>query len=634
MVIILSPAQQQIVNYQDGALLIIAGAGSGKTRVLTERVKRLVLKKDGNYRVLALTFSNKAAKEISDRLEDVEDIKDKAFIGTIHKFCMEVISSRGKVIGIDSEPHIFESLSDRINVLKQVFENIPNLKPKLINNPNPDKLLTNILDYIGNKKRNLIPPEDADFVSNLSDSEKFLAMVYKEYNDYLRSQNALEFDDILLFTYRIFTERPKIAEFYRNLFKYICIDEAQDLNYAQYHIIKSLCGNEFKNIMMVGDPNQAIYGFNGSSSDFMMKNFKKDFQPIEIKLNENYRSSLAIINSAKKLEPNFDIQGVLPIKGELKVISLPDEQTESQWVINKLNGLINNTHPDIEDKISWESCAILARNRYIFSFLEKLIIDNKMPYYYKKTNEFVESESDIMKIFELGLRIIINSRDDIHLRQLFEIIKIKYIKINSYDNGFDILKEINTKIDFQSQFYKTYPIILTGWEQLSLENPKFEDALRIIEEYTNIEIKDEETKFFILKDIEMWRKHWKKYLSQTVGGQRLLIQFRNQVSLGETQDHTESKGLALLTIHNSKGLEFDVTFIIGMNQGVFPDYRALQSGGKQLEEEHHNIFVAITRSKRLCYITFPRKKLMPWGTKKEQQPSQYIEEMGLHIDYQ
>lgn len=232
----LSPEQIEIVEHRDGALLVLAGAGSGKTRVLTERVRHLLRNKNGHYRILALTFTNKAGDEMRERLNDIEDLEQKAFVGTLHSFCMELINDRGAVVGFSGKPHIFELASDRREIVRQILIDRPELR-RVFDRPDSEikeKDLDELLAVISRLKRRLMTPDLLAVRSDLDEKQRIKVLIYQDYDELLKAQNALDYDDLLLYAYRILTERPKIAEFYRGLYKYICIDEAQDLNFAQF----------------------------------------------------------------------------------------------------------------------------------------------------------------------------------------------------------------------------------------------------------------------------------------------------------------------------------------------------------------------------------------------------------------
>jgi DNA helicase-2/ATP-dependent DNA helicase PcrA len=421
----------------------------------------------------------------------------------------------------------------------------------------------------------------------------------------------------LFYAYRIFTENPGVVKLYNSLYKYICVDEAQDLNFAQYEVIKALCGNDYKNIMFVGDENQSIYGFNGSDSTLMSRNFVEDFKPTIFLLNENFRSSKEIVKYANQINKSDSISNCF-YDGELKIISFPSEAEEADFITQRINKLLESGHKDINGNLSYNDFAIIARNKYVFREVERNFQENNIPFFHKKTICGIDNESDYMKIFELSMRMLINPKDTIHFRELCSLLGISTTINNLYDDGLDLLKHI------LSESNGKYENILVALSSFDIENFEFAGALKILNDFESysISITDEE-KYLIYGDIKQWEKHWKKYIAQVQKEYRTLISFRNNISLGKTQDISSDKGIALLTAHMSKGLQFEVVFIIGLTEGTFPDYRALDSQ-KQMEQETNNMYVAITRAKRLCYLSYPEKKQMPWGEIKNQEKSRFI----------
>ncbi len=607
----LSPAQQKIVNHGDGALLVKAGPGSGKTRVLIERIKKLLLTKK-RIKVLALTFSNLAAEEMKNRLQEdatIEDYTNNVTVGTIHSFCLEIVQTRGNLIGLGTDLVLFENTTDRQTVLRDVFFRDTELLALLNSNEKPDAFLSQCLNLISEQKKKFILPE-------LCELKDPFPKIYSGYNQYLMEQNAIDFDDILFYAYRILSENPSVVHLYTSLYRYICVDEAQDLNFAQYEVIKALCGTDYKNVMFVGDENQSIYGFNGSESSLMSKSFVKDFSPTVYILNENFRSAKVIVDYANKLEQSNSISNYY-YDGELKVYSFSNEKEEAEFIIKRIEELLKEGHKDIEGDLSYDDFAIIARNKYVFGEIEKQLIERKIPFFYKKTVSGIDSESDYMKVFELSMRLLINPRDIIHLRELKKLAKTQTLEETTFNSGFELLQIVLK----DSSYFQ----ILDALKEMENDSFEFAKSLQVLNNFVSktTSINDND-RYLICNDIKQWEKHWKKYIGQVQREHRTLVSFRNYISLGKTQDVSADNGIALLTAHMAKGLQYEVVFVAGLNEGTFPDYRAVNSDGKEMEQEKNNMYVAVTRAKRLCYFTYPKVKKMPWGESKAQEKSRFI----------
>jgi len=617
MTITLSPSQKRVVGHGDGALLVLAGPGAGKTRVLTERIRRLLAEQAGHFRVLALTFTNKAANEMVDRLADVPDINERAFIGTLHSFCMEVLANRGKTVGLDGLPNIFESFQDRRQVLADAVAADPILEEQLRASGGPKErgaTLTRWLQAISDAKAALLVPHMVE-----DETER---RVYEVYDAELRASSALDFDDLLLLTYRIFEETPKIAGFYRRQYRYICVDEGQDLNEAQYRLLCALLGSDHQNVMVVGDPKQAIYVWNGADPKYLDL-FARDFNAETIELNDNYRSSRSVVNAAKALNPNYGVDGQLPIQGEVHCEVCASEDEEAEFVVATLLRLRADGHRDVEGPITPERCAVLGRNRFVFTSVEASLTAHGLPYHKKLSAGTHDPASSLLEEFELALRIVANPHDRVHTGLL-----AKAWQLGTSAN--EILARFPSKtrvgLDVLSQMADDAgsgapEVILRAIRQLSLSETDFRlaPALSVIEDAAEGE--EDEARAEILKDLAVWRDHWDHFVRASPGGQHGLKLFLSHFALGTTEQ-PKREGLALLTVHSAKGMEFDVVFLVGMCEGVFPDYRSRY--GEALAEEDRNAFVAVTRSKRLLYVTYPGTRLMPWGDTKVQQPSRYF----------
>lgn len=606
----LSAKQQDVVNHNEGAILVVAGPGSGKTRVLTERVKRLLQEIDGHFRVLALTFTNKAANEMRERLDDLDDLDQNAFISTMHGFCLEVLQDRGKSIGVNGLPHIFEQYADRKEILYEAVRN--------------DPLLFNALKNAGDQKAQNKRLDDwLRLITHIKShpisykvNDPLEPKILDAYNAGLRACMAYDFDDLLNLTYRLFSEYPPIAGFYRRLYKFICIDEAQDLNEAQYAVLRALCGVEFKNVMMVGDPKQSIYGFNTSSPKYMDM-FKADFGAKEVELTDNFRCSKYVVDLATALEPTYIVEGQLPIEGEIKLLVGQNEEHEAQLIADHLNYLFKNGHSDVEGPITPIRCSILGRNKFALLEIEKKLKDSGISYF-KRLSSGYQNESEVMEQFQTILKVYANPQDSFHLKAFFD----KYELDFSGSTNFETSDHVVACLEEIALSHHEIAPVLAAIKKIHDKTRRFDllTGLSSLQNYADTLVNEEE-KRALYEDITVYRAEWDQYLRSSDKAASL-AGFMSGMALGTTQQINKD-GVALLTIHSSKGLEFDVVFMAGMADGVFPDFRA-KGNSAALQEEKRNAFVAVTRSKRLLFMSYPAVKKMPWGDFKSQYPSAYF----------
>lgn len=617
----LSALQREVVEFGDGSLLVVAGPGSGKTRVLTERVRRLLTSVQGHFRVLALTFTNKAANEMKERLKDLGDLRQRAFIGTLHGFCLEMLADRGKLVGVANFPQIFEEWQDRKQILLEAVMADPLLAHELEQSGDlkaRNRRLDDWLRAISQIKTH--PITHAELEDGLEEK------IYEAYNANLHASGAYDFDDLLILAYRLLSEQPKIADFYRRLYRYICIDEAQDLNEVQYAVLQALCGDEYKNVMMVGDPKQSIYGFNTSGPEFM-DYFAKDFSARKVELTENFRSSSTVVNIARALEPAYVVNQQLPIAGQAIFLAGRDEADEAKCVVDQIERLLSEGHPDVEGPITPAKCAILGRTRYTLLAVEKELKERKIPFF-KRLSATHENESELLDQFQLALRVVANPKDRLHLsalakswnsdpsltsrtphdeRQVIEFIRTMAHSTN--DAGCRVMADAVCAVAEDS---KKVDVMAAVAKLRSYADSLGEDPRRAIYD-----------------DTEVLAQEWDQYLRSGSPSSRSLGGFLANMALGTTQQ-IHRDGVALLTVHSSKGLEFEVVFIVGMADGVFPDYRA-QGRPKEMAEEARNAFVAVTRSRRLLFFSLPMSRTMPWGDTWASRYSPYLHKIQAYL---
>ncbi|MEK7256315.1 MAG: ATP-dependent helicase [Bacteroidota bacterium] len=439
-----------------------------------------------------------------------------------------------------------------------------------------------------------------------------------------QEQNLVDFDALLLLAWRILNENPAIANLYRRLYKFILIDEAQDLNYAQYHLVKTLCGEAHSNIFMVGDPRQSIHGYAGADKKFMLEEFVKDFGAEKLEIQQNYRSSQAVIDFATRLTLN-GVNKDAYYQGIAKVHSFPDEHAEAEWIISKIKELVDlEEHEEIEGEITLEKMAILARNRDVFlPLLQKMEQDEffNHQYFVKKSTDALEMETRLMKLFDLGSRILCNPSNQVHFHQMLLLLKIENYESKAAKSGLERLSNLIDALPQDLTLKTEFTTTLASWNKIDPQHPKMNDALDILREYLNVQALPDEEKTLLHHDLEDYQDTWKKFL-QASSGNNSLTAFRQFAAMGLNIQRPNQKGLTLATVHMMKGLEFDIVFVMGMNEGTFPDYRAKDDKG--MEEEKNNAYVAFTRARRWLYVTYPLQKNTLNGYVRKQIKSRFL----------
>lgn len=621
----LSTKQAAVVQAPLGiAILVEAAAGSGKTRVLTERIRFLLehTKRDG---VIALTFTNRAADEMRSRLDDVDDVAERCWMATIHSVAQRVVSQYGHTIGLPADLHIYERDQDRKSVLirsiidsgrgvNEVFDIADE------NSTDRNKVMQNYLDQFSIVKREMLTEEEIR--TRYATDESFWS-IFCTYQDALLESGGIDFDDILVYAHRILLEQPWCRDIYHAKYQHICVDEAQDLNRAQYEFIRAFCGESLKSVMFVGDADQMIYGFNSSSAEFMCERFVKDFSPVKYSLRENYRSSRAVIALANKLKPGAQEISDFVLAGLHEIREFANEQDEADWIVSAVRNLLAvGKSSEIEGEINLEKIVVIARNRFVFSVLEKKLVEAGIPYSLKKGERSTEPGSLIGRTLDLAIRIRINPRDWVDGRKLCQALKVPEQAWGEDNVLGRVANAVEaTDLDSAALVAKT----LRAVEGLDIERPNIPKLCAGIVEVISaavtsgdrVNVAEYERS---IQEIQDFLNAWTVFRRKGLG--EGLAAFRNALALGQVNDDPELSGLVLSTVHTMKGLERDIVFLMGMCEGVFPDYRAKTQ--KALAEELNSAFVAVTRAKRWIYITYPRSKIMPWGDARGQTASRFV----------
>ncbi len=623
----LSKKQDEIVKAQVGnAIQVLASAGSGKTRVLTERV-RYILDQEKHGGVIAITFTNKAANEMKDRLSLSEEFEERTWIATIHSVAQKIVEKYSHTIGLPSQLNIYEREEDRMEVFLQSlrFAGIDIDEYLSISNrktlKDREKNLKNYFNFISKIKREMLFERDIRDLKNGHSIWK----IYSDYQEALLESGGIDFDDILVYAHSILTTHEWVAEIYRAKYAHICVDEAQDLNRAQYEFVKALCGDVIKSVMFVGDPNQMIYGFNSSSNEFLCKEFLSDFSPIQFELTENFRSSRAVIQAANAIKHDSQEEAKYALEGTVKIREFADEEKEADAIVDSITKLLEmEYHDEIEGKITEEKMVVIARNRYVFKFLEIALKNKNIPFFMMKGDRHSGFSSKLGQVLDYAIRIRINPKDWVNGKKLCQLLKVKEPK--TWDNT--LLCHLQEQVALLDNESSIISKLLDLIQQLNVDQPKTLKFVHTLKEelknnylgIKNPSIEEVEEFKDSLYELEEFEELWVSFKERSLGAS--LTAFRNAMSLGQLIEESAGNGLALSSVHTMKGLEKDIVFIMGMCEGVFPDYRARTE--KEIYEEQNNAFVAVTRARRWLFVSYPKSRIMPWGDPRVHEKSRFL----------
>ena len=593
----LNDKQKEAVIDESKHLRIIAGAGSGKTRVLTMRIAYLIEQKHINPKnVLAITFTNKAANEMKNRISEMlGEAGDGAFISTIHSLCVRILKEEIGVFGYPKNFTIVDG-DDQKTILKEAY--------KEFNIDKKDLSYGSALDYIANCKYEELSYEKA---MDQAYGEKKLvdkANVYKYYDERLKSLYALDFDDLILFTVRLFKLHKDILKKWSSKFIYIHVDEFQDIDKTQYELIK-LLSSTHDNVYVVGDPDQTIYTWRGADVNIIV-NFDKDFKNTKtIILNQNYRSTNNILEGANALIKYNESRVPKDLFSENgdgdKIVhkTLPDETSEAYYVVSCIQSLLKQGY-------EYNDIAILYRSNYLSREVEKVFIENRIPYVIYGGIRFYE-RMEVKDILSY-LRLIVTG-DDLAFQRVINQPK-RGIGQKSIDTIFSLAKENNIsmyEVVKQGLFAKNQSVLesfvdmVERWKS-SLDGKPLEEVLTDVFEqsgYRSMLEKENETER--IENVKSLIDDIKDYQETYPGS--TLADYLSMISLYTDKANTDgSASVSLMTIHASKGLEFKVVFVVGLSEGIFPSERTMLEQ-KGVEEERRLAYVAYTRAKEKLTLT-------------------------------
>ena len=632
----LNPIQKEAVLRTEGPVLIVAGAGSGKTRALTHRMAYLIREKGiSPYGILAITFTNKAAREMAERVEGLlgTRVAKGMWILTFHAACARILRREHDHLGIPSHFTIYDE-GDTERVIALVLKGM-DLDPKRY----PPR---QIAAMIGRAKDNLVSPREFAAKANTY-YETAVAGVYGEYQRRLHAAGALDFDDIIMETVRLFREHPEVLEHYQQRFEYLLIDEYQDTNRAQYHLVKALAAKHH-NLCVVGDADQGVYSWRGATIRNLL-DFEHDYPEAAVfVMEQNYRSTQAILSVANALiEHNIQRKPkslwTESDGGELAVRYRADNEHDEAWfVVNEIERLVS-----VEGH-RYGDCAVFYRTNAQSRVLEDVFMRAGMDYKIIGGVRFYQRK-EIKDVFAY-LRVLVNPGDLVSVRRVINTPKrgIGDATVAAIE-GFSA----SENIPFLQAARRAEEIVVLGQRARGAVRSFVEVIDRLGAELVEgagvpklVEAAFTESGYLIELEEERTVEAMGRVenLRELVGVARefevrepdgILADFLEQVSLASEQDELdqESGVVTLMTMHNAKGLEFDVVFMVGMEDGVFPHYRSMTDAA-ELEEERRLAYVGITRARRRLYLTHAWSRSL-FGGSNYNPPSRFLNEIPAHL---
>ena len=614
----LNELQREAVLHKDGPCLVIAGAGSGKTKVLTTRVANLIMEGVPSYQILAITFTNKAAKEMKERILNMVSELD-SFIGTFHSFGMRIIRENVTLLGMQRNFTILDT------------EDVTSLIRKILKDKGYDP--KEVSPYFVRSKISFIKNE---MLSNaevekyfIDDLEKIAYEVYLEYNMRLKKNNSVDFDDLLRLPVELFLHHPEVLEMYQNRYRYILIDEYQDTNEVQYKLVKLLASKR-KNLFVVGDPDQSIYQFRGANYKNIL-NFERDYPNTKvISLEDNYRSTKMILDAANSVIRNNKERKEKNLRShhgeglKIQYHRSMDEKDEGNYIIKEIRSLLDEGYQK-------KDIAVFYRTNAQSRALEEQFLKANIAY--KVVGSYYFYSRKEIKDLICYLKLLLNPSDDISLRRVINTPKrgigntsIERLEQKALSDGTSMFEAISGG---KEQGFKDLILELQNDAKSLSLTELVDDVLTksgMRAELENVDNLENELRLDNLMEF----KSITATFEETTGSVDL-GDFLEEISLiADISEHqTNEDVVTLMTLHSAKGLEFPVVFLSGMEDGIFPHQNTLNEAGG-IEEERRLCYVGITRAKERLYLTNARSRML-YGHTNRFMPSRFLDEIDEQL---
>ncbi|MCL2365007.1 MAG: UvrD-helicase domain-containing protein [Defluviitaleaceae bacterium] len=626
----LNPRQQEAVLHGDGPLLVFAGAGSGKTRVLTYRVARLIQEGVDPYNIIAITFTNKAAKEMRERIAHITPLGDQVWVSTFHAACTRILRRDIHLLGYQSGFSIYDAQdSERLLKLCIKEENLD------------DKQYPpgGISHTISAQKNLLVTPEEYEQSVGADYRLGNVANIYTRYQRKLFENNALDFDDIIMLTVKLLAENDDVRERYQRRFRYVLVDEYQDTNQAQYRLVELLAG-KYKNLCVVGDDDQCIYGWRGANIENILR-FEADYPGARtIKLEQNYRSTQTILDAANLIISGNEQRAEKALWTEnaagvpLRIYNARDERDEGQFVAQSITYAYDRG-------ATYNDFAVLYRGNAQSRAVEEQLIMAGIPYRLFGGVRFYERME--VKDILAYLKAINNPTDDMALRRIINVPRrgigdttINRVANYAYDHQINFAAALDAEIPGITKNTRAklaeFAIYMKEWHQLASTNPVAELLTQILTDTQYLESLNDGTPEAQTRIENVHELLAKAKEFEATAQDASLTNFLTEVGLvADIDNYDESAGaVSLMTLHSAKGLEFNRVFIVGFEEYTFPSARSvLSETPREIEEERRLCYVGFTRARQRLYLSHAYSR-MKNGQRMQCLPSRFLKEVPPH----